>query len=138
MRRGRDPHQRIMRPHPRRERQAVDIGLKAIAQELGVALVDLLEAADGGTGVDERFGQDGRRSFEQRCGRHFASAADWSSEYNRVSSSSYARNEACCQNCRPRRSDLVASGPALPGCPNKCAPRAETEQMWSEPWARSG
>ena len=46
MGRGRNAYKWIIGPYARRERLATGIRLKTISQELSVALVDILEAAD--------------------------------------------------------------------------------------------
>src|SRR6185312_7264740 len=98
MGRGRHPHKRITGPHARRERPAIDIGFKAIAKELGIALVDLFETGNGRAGIDECFGRKGRWSFDGHCGTHFASrqigcrAATYSGSANIITIESRSRH----------------------------------------------
>ncbi len=61
MRRGRDADKWIVSPRPRRDRLAADIGFEPVAQEFGVALVDLFETGDGRSRVGKGFGGDGGR-----------------------------------------------------------------------------
>src|SRR5579871_1866043 len=70
----RDSHERITGAHARGKRLAVDVGFKTLAQKMRVALVDLLQAADRGRHVGERFGRNGLRSLDGHV-RHVRSDA---------------------------------------------------------------
>ena len=70
MGRGREAHKGIGCAHARRERLAIDVRLKAIAQEVSVPLVDLVEADDCRSGVGEGFGRDALRGQHAQCGVH--------------------------------------------------------------------
>src|SRR6478736_283774 len=71
MGRGREAHKGIGCAHARRERLTIDVRLKAIAQEVSVPLVDLVEADDCRSGVGEGFGgaAGSARSVRGPCGR---------------------------------------------------------------------
>jgi len=70
--RGGEPHKRIAGAHPRRQRPAIGIGFKAIAEEFCVALVNLFQPIDRGFGICERFRGDGRGNFERHAGYIFS------------------------------------------------------------------
>src|SRR6266849_5459199 len=70
MGRSRDAHKWIGGAHARRERLAIGIGLETIAQEAGIALVDIVKASHRSSGVGEGFGRDAPRGSNGQWGVH--------------------------------------------------------------------
>ena len=77
MRRSRDAYERIGGAHARRERLAIGICLKTLAQEARIALVNLDKAGDRRSRIGESFGRDARRGSDAWCGMHVGQAGFW-------------------------------------------------------------
>src|SRR5262249_23979269 len=75
MGRGCNPQKRIGGANARCESLAIDIRLEAIAQEPSVAVVNLIEAGNGRSGVCKGFTRAGTRG-PKPCGAHVRSGSD--------------------------------------------------------------
>ncbi len=70
MGRSRDAHKRIGGAHARRQRLAVGIRLKTIAQEARIALIDIVKASHRRSGIGEGLGRDVPRGSYAQWGVH--------------------------------------------------------------------
>jgi len=70
MGRDRDAHKGIGGAHARANRLTIGIRPKAIAQESNIALVDLVEARDGRSGIGEGLRREALRGQDAQCRMH--------------------------------------------------------------------